>query len=87
MTRYEQGFIQKCAEYGIDGRVLLEKKAGPITSLLSSAIGKGVNSLAIASLGKPMLSGIRHKATAKWLTRLLSNNAGQLDDQAIKYIA
>lgn len=27
MTRYEQGFIQKCAEYGIDGRALLEKRA------------------------------------------------------------
>lgn len=27
MTRYEQGFIQKCAEYGVDGRALLEKLA------------------------------------------------------------
>ena len=27
MTRYEQGFMNKCAEYGVDGRVLLEKLA------------------------------------------------------------
>lgn len=27
MTRYEQGFLTKCAEYGIDGRELLEKQA------------------------------------------------------------
>ena len=28
MTRYEQGFLTKCAEYGIDGRELLYKQAG-----------------------------------------------------------
>ena len=27
MTRYEQGFLTKCAEYGVDGRKLLEKIA------------------------------------------------------------
>ena len=27
MTRYEQGFLTKCAEYGIDGRELLYKQA------------------------------------------------------------
>ena len=27
MTRYEQGFLAKCAEYGVDGMALLEKKA------------------------------------------------------------
>lgn len=27
MTSYEKGFITKCAEYGIDGRQLLEKIA------------------------------------------------------------
>lgn len=27
MTRYEQGFINKCAEYGVDGRVVLQKIA------------------------------------------------------------
>ena len=27
MTRYEHGFITKCAEYGVDGRALLEKRA------------------------------------------------------------
>ena len=25
MTRYEQGFMSKCAEYGVDGRVLLKQ--------------------------------------------------------------
>ena len=25
MTRYEQGFLKKCAEHGVDGRVLLKK--------------------------------------------------------------
>ena len=28
MTRYEQGFLTKCAEYGVDGRYLLYKFAG-----------------------------------------------------------
>ena len=28
MTSYEKGFLTKCAEYGIDGRQLLYKKAG-----------------------------------------------------------
>lgn len=27
MTRYEQGFMNKCAEYGVDGRAFLEKNA------------------------------------------------------------
>lgn len=27
MNRYEKGFITKCAEYGVDGRKLLEKMA------------------------------------------------------------
>ena len=39
MTRYEQGFMNKCAEYGVDGRIFLEKtasKAGVISKLLSS---------------------------------------------------
>ena len=27
MTRYEQGFMAKCAEYGVDGKTLLEKLA------------------------------------------------------------
>jgi len=27
MTRYEQGFMNKCAEYGVDGRFLLSKIA------------------------------------------------------------
>lgn len=27
MTRYEQGFINKCAEYGVDGRTVLAKLA------------------------------------------------------------
>lgn len=26
MTRYEKGFLTKCAEYGIDGRYLLQKR-------------------------------------------------------------
>lgn len=25
MTRYEQGFLKKCAEYGVDGRAFLKK--------------------------------------------------------------
>ena len=28
MTRYEKGFLTKCAEYGVDGRALLMKNAG-----------------------------------------------------------
>jgi hypothetical protein len=35
MTRYEQGFLTKCAEYGIDGRELLYKQA-----LLGSSLNK-----------------------------------------------
>ena len=27
MTRYEQGFIEKCAEYGVDGTALLKRAA------------------------------------------------------------
>lgn len=27
MTRYEQGFMRKCAEYGVDGRIVLGKIA------------------------------------------------------------
>lgn len=27
MTRYEKGFMNKCAEYGVDGRAFLEKQA------------------------------------------------------------
>ena len=33
MTRYEQGFLTKCAEYGIDGRELL-KQAGLLSNTL-----------------------------------------------------
>ena len=29
MTRYEQGFLTKCAEYGIDGRELLKQAYDP----------------------------------------------------------
>ena len=39
MTRYEQGFLTKCAEYGIDGRELLYKKAG-IGSTLKKVLSK-----------------------------------------------
>ena len=27
MTRYEQGFMNKCAEYGVDGRLVIQKLA------------------------------------------------------------
>jgi hypothetical protein len=40
MTRYEQGFMSKCAEYGVDADtaiMLMQKNAG----FFSSAIGKG----------------------------------------------
>ena len=33
MTRYEQGFLTKCAEYGIDGRDLLYKQAFKLPKL------------------------------------------------------
>lgn len=29
MTRYEKGFLTKCAEYGVDGRPLLKRAFGP----------------------------------------------------------
>lgn len=89
MTRYEQGFIQKCAEYGVDANTaseLLQKQAGSFTNLVANGLQKGIDSVVLSGLGKPMLSGLRRKATAKWLIRLLSNNAGQLDDAAINYI-
>jgi len=41
MTRYEKGFIEKCAEYGVDGNAVLEqmqKRAG--LERVLSAIGK-----------------------------------------------
>jgi len=45
MTRYEQGFMRKCAEYGVDGRGLLKQ------ALL------GVNKFTLANYGPEVAAG------------------------------
>jgi len=45
MTRYEKGFIEKCAEYGVDGRALLKQASE------DSILKNTVNATAIGALG------------------------------------
>ena len=58
MTRYEQGFLNKCAEYGVDGRSILYKRAGG-GKLLAGTAGAGVGGLtgALASLPALLAAG------------------------------
>ena len=56
MTSYEKGFLTKCAEYGIDGRQLLEKRALD-TANLSKALS-GVNPYLYSVLGGSLLGGL-----------------------------
>ena len=56
MTSYEKGFLTKCAEYGIDGRKLLEKRALD-TANLSKALS-GVNPYLYSILGGSLLGGL-----------------------------
>ena len=75
MTRYEHGFIQKCAEYGVDGRALLEKiaernhgegaKLGAKLGLLGGSLAGIPNALNFA-----LLSG-RHSPKTRALLALL----------------
>ena len=45
MTRYEQGFMNKCAEYGVDGRVFFEKQSDDNGgSVVGPAIGAAAGS-------------------------------------------
>ena len=38
MTRYEQGFLAKCAEYGVDGMALLKTAKGTTPSREMTAV-------------------------------------------------
>lgn len=87
MTRYEQGFMNKCAEYGVDGRVFLEKQAIPLQTMKSvaSKLLKGKARLHTSQLlgggpyglnlktgwGKSL--GDKHSVT-EWIRALISKN-------------
>ena len=51
MTSYEQGFLTKCAEYGIDGRQLLEKRALDTATVIKAIKDYGHSTILGSILG------------------------------------
>lgn len=70
MTRYEQGFLTKCAEYGVDGRRLL-KRAQDARAM---AIGGGAGALLGAGVGA--LTSRKHRLRNALIGALLGGGAG-----------
>ena len=70
MTRYEQGFLTKCAEYGIDGRELL-KQAG-LAQLAGRVLERGGKALSRAGAALPEKI---NKFTSKLDPRITKNLA------------
>ena len=69
MTRYEQGFLTKCAEHGVDGRALL-KSAFKISKI--NNIGELINRLIRAPYDK-LDAFANSKVDEAYLRRLVSN--------------
>lgn len=71
MTRYEKGFIEKCAEYGVDGEALLKQATvlggpKPPSGMLGASAGSpNKNGIlnTLLTVGKVMPSGTHVKAT------------------------
>ena len=76
MNRYKKGFLTKCAEYGIDGRKLLEKRALD-TANLSKALS-GVNPYLYSVLGGSLLGGFTGGVFSKKKNRLRNAILGAL---------
>lgn len=68
MTRYEQGFLTKCAEHGVDGRPLLAKMAQEygIEEISTDATLSKEERKAL----KEALSKIRRKQISQFLSRI-----------------
>ena len=73
MNRYEKGFITKCAEYGIDGRQLLQKMA---KNTISDEQGKELLRLKREmdkAKNKEQPQNIDYRARRKLVRKLLSS--------------
>ena len=81
MNRYEQGFLTKCAEYGIDGRELLKHayEEGKYTRRRGNVV-KAVTSLGGAAAGTAIGALIGGKKG-----RLLRKTLGALGGGAVGY--
>ena len=71
MTRYEKGFIEKCAEYGVDGRVLLTKVADPAMYGVKRPMSRDW-------MGRPMKPASIRKTTKPAMGSVLSGTTGGL---------
>jgi len=82
MTRYEQGFMNKCAEYGVDGQMLLNHLRMRKTAQARDDAGIGMNgenSIGVHSID----GGGFHSAYPKsYYGRLLGNVSGATQDGA-----
>jgi len=72
MTSYEQGFMNKCAEYGIDGKAIL--KAAQVNIDSNTAIGAGAGALLGGGLGA--LTSRQHRLRNALILALLGGGAG-----------
>lgn len=78
MTRYEQGFINKCAEYGIDGRVVLHKLAQEAAAAAPAAPAPAPKLPSAGRIGAAIGGG----ASLPWLAAAgLGATAGALIDR------
>jgi len=75
MTRYEQGFMNKCAEYGVDGRVFLEKtaKSRALARLISRLSPKVVDKVYSAADAIPRPSLLQRLFTKPKFRALFDN--------------
>ena len=76
MNRYEKGFLTKCAEYGIDGRKLLEKRALDTANLYKAL--SGANPYLYSVLGGSLLGGLTGGVFSKKKNRLRNAILGAL---------
>ena len=78
MTRYEQGFINKCAEYGIDGGVVLQKLAQEMGAAVPTAPAPAPKLPSTGQIGAAIGGG----ASLPWLAAAgLGATAGALIDR------
>lgn len=79
MTRYEQGFIMKCAEYGVDPEWLVKAAGNPATKFVSQvfrkALASGASRQEAMRLAQEALAKSR-SALASGASRSAARNAG-----------
>ena len=92
MTRYEQGFITKCAEYGVDGQALLKQAAGPLERnvLIGSAGGAGLVGAALGGVTGALTSKknrLRRALVGALIGGGIGGGAGYLQGSRIRHAA